>query len=585
MATVAKLHSLDLITLVGWLEADGLVARTDTELVRGLAAKGSLRDKHPLVVMAERQWTATDTGRALTLDRLTEWLAGRLDMRYLKIDPLKIEVSSVTATMTRKYAERYQVLPVAVSPDAVTVGVIDPFDREWEPEVERMQRRRIERVLLNPEDLRRYLPEFYTMSRSVQRAEAEGLAGTMQDLEALVELGGKGELDANDSHVVSIVDWLLQYAYEQRASDIHIEPRREHGRVRFRIDGVMHDVYQLPANVLSPVVSRIKSLGRMDVAEKRRPQDGRVKTRASDGGEVELRLSTMPTAFGEKLVMRIFDPEVLLKDFEQLGFSDQDQTTWDEMIAAAHGVILVTGPTGSGKTTTLYSTLRALAQPEVNVCTVEDPIELLEPSFNQMQVHHAIGLDFASGVRTLLRQDPDIIMVGEVRDGETANMAIQAALTGHLVLSTLHTNDAPSTLERLEDLGVPRYLINNSLLGGMAQRLVRTLCPHCKTGTEVDAVGWADLIGDAELPTPTAFSQAPGCIECRNTGYQGRLGIYEILRFTPEIRRCIADGGAATDVRAIAVGQGMRQLRISGAQHVAAGRTTVEEVFRVVPSE
>jgi general secretion pathway protein E len=585
MATVAKLHSLDLITLVGWLEADGLVARTDTELVRGLAAKGSLRDKHPLVVMAERQWTATDTGRALTLDRLTEWLAGRLDMRYLKIDPLKIEVSSVTATMTRKYAERYQVLPVAVSPDAVTVGVIDPFDREWEPEVERMQRRRIERVLLNPEDLRRYLPEFYTMSRSVQRAEAEGLAGTMQDLEALVELGGKGELDANDSHVVSIVDWLLQYAYEQRASDIHIEPRREHGRVRFRIDGVMHDVYQLPANVLSPVVSRIKSLGRMDVAEKRRPQDGRVKTRASDGGEVELRLSTMPTAFGEKLVMRIFDPEVLLKDFEQLGFSDQDQTTWDEMIAAAHGVILVTGPTGSGKTTTLYSTLRALAQPEVNVCTVEDPIELLEPSFNQMQVHHAIGLDFASGVRTLLRQDPDIIMVGEVRDGETANMAIQAALTGHLVLSTLHTNDAPSTLERLEDLGVPRYLINNSLLGVMAQRLVRTLCPHCKTGTEVDAVGWADLIGDAELPTPTAFSQAPGCIECRNTGYQGRLGIYEILRFTPEIRRCIADGGAATDVRAIAVGQGMRRLRISGAQHVAAGRTTVEEVFRVVPSE
>ena len=347
----------------------------------------------------------------------------------------------------------------------------------------------------------------------------------------------------------------------------------------------MHDVYHLPVNVLSPVVSRIKSLGRMDIAEKRRPQDGRVKTRTRDGGEVELRLSTMPTAFGEKLVMRIFDPEVLLKDFAQLGFSDEDRATWNTMIEQSHGVILVTGPTGSGKTTTLYSTLKELAKPEVNVCTVEDPIELLEPAFNQMQVHHAIGLDFASGVRTLLRQDPDIIMVGEVRDGETANMAVQAALTGHLVLSTLHTNDAPSTLERLEDLGVPRYLINSALLGVMAQRLVRTLCPHCKADADLDEAGWAQLVGEAELPTPAKVSHAMGCLECRNTGYQGRIGIYEILQFTPEIKRCIADGGAASDLRAIAVSQGMRQLRVSGAQHVAAGRTTIEEIFRVVPND
>jgi len=585
MTTVPQLRKMDLTTLVGWLEADGLVSRADTELVRGLVAKGSFADKHPLVVMAERKWRAIEGGRELTLDRLTEWLAGRLEMRYLKIDPLKIDVPAVTATMTHKYARRYQVLPVAVTRDTLTVGVIDPFARDWEAEVERMQRRRIERVLLNPEDLRRYLPEFYSMSRSVQRAEAEGRTGTIQSLEALVEIGSKDELDANDAHVVSIVDWLLQYAYEQRASDIHIEPRREHGRVRFRIDGVMHDVYQLPANVLTPVVSRIKSVGRMDVAEKRRPQDGRIKTRSREGDEVELRLSTMPTAFGEKLVMRIFDPEVLLKDFEALGFSDQDREVWDAMIEEPHGVILVTGPTGSGKTTTLYSTLKALAQPEVNVCTVEDPIELLEPAFNQMQVHHAIGLDFASGVRTLLRQDPDIIMVGEVRDGETANMAVQAALTGHLVLSTLHTNDAPSTLERLEDLGVARFLIGNALLGVMAQRLVRTLCPHCKAQADLDEKGWAELIGAVAVPTPSVVYHPIGCTECRNTGYRGRLGIYEILRFTPEVKRCIADGGNAADVRTIAVSQGMRRLRVSGAQHVAAGRTTIEEVFRVVPGD
>jgi general secretion pathway protein E len=585
MATEARAHSLDLLTLVGWLEADGLVARSDTELVRGLFAKGSFSDKHPLVVMSERNWKAADTGRPLTLDRLTEWLAGRIDMRYVKIDPLNIDVPAVTQTMTHKYARRYQVLPVAVGADSITVGVIDPFDRDWEPEIERMQSRRIDRVLLNPEDLRRYLPEFYTMSKSVQRAEAEGLAGSMQSLEALVDIGGKGELDANDSHIVSIVEWLLQYAYEQRASDIHIEPRRDHGRVRFRIDGVMHDVYQLPANVLSPVVSRIKSLGRMDIAEKRRPQDGRVKTRSKDGDEVELRLSTMPTAFGEKLVMRIFDPTVLLKDFEQLGFSDEDRATWDTMISQPHGVILVTGPTGSGKTTTLYSTLRALAQPQVNVCTVEDPIELLEPSFNQMQVHHAIGLDFAAGVRTLLRQDPDIIMVGEIRDGETANMAVQAALTGHLVLSTLHTNDAPSAVERLEDLGIPRYLINNGVLGVMAQRLVRTLCPHCKAEADLDRAGWHQLVGDTDIPAPAGVSHPIGCMECRNTGYQGRLGIYEILRFTPAVKRCVADGGSATDVGAIAASEGMRRLRFSGALHVAAGRTTIAEVIRVVPSD
>ena len=309
---------------------------------------------------------------------------------------------------------------------------------------------------------------------------SKGAVSLARDFEQLVALGQQGKLDANDSHVVHIVDWLWQYAFEQRASDIHVEPRRDAGQVRFRIDGVLHQVYAIPTPVLVAMTSRIKLLARMEIVEKRRPQDGRIKTVTPAGDEVELRISTMPTAFGEKVVMRIFTPEVLVRDFIELGFTAEDRERWGRMIKEPNGIILVTGPTGSGKTTTLYSSLKQLATPEVNVCTVEDPIEMIEPLFNQMQVQPAIGVDFAHGVRTLMRQDPDIIMVGEIRDRDTADMAVQAALTGHLVLSSLHTNDAPTAVTRMLDLGMPAYLINSTLLGVMAQRLVRTLCPHCK---------------------------------------------------------------------------------------------------------
>ncbi len=281
-----------------------------------------------------------------------------------------------------------------------------------------------------------------------------------------------------------------------------MEPRRDAGNVRFRIDGVLHQVYQIPTPVMAAMTSRIKILGRMDVVEKRRPQDGRIKTRTPDGDEVELRLSTMPTAFGEKLVMRIFNPDVLVKDFTELGFSEEDKERWSQLVTRPHGIILVTGPTGSGKTTTLYSTLKQLAQPDVNVCTIEDPIEMVEPQFNQMQVQAAIGLDFAAGVRTLMRQDPDIIMVGEIRDQETADMAIQAALTGHLVLSTLHTNDAPSAVTRLLDIGVEPYLLHSTILGVLAQRLVRTLCPHCREPVTIDEETWRSLTLPWRLPLP-----------------------------------------------------------------------------------
>jgi general secretion pathway protein E len=383
--------------------------------------------------------------------------------------------------------------------------------------------------------------------------------------------------------VVHIVDWLLQYAFEQRASDIHLEPRRDTGYIRFRIDGVMQKVFELPAPVMTAVTARIKILARMDVAEKRRPQDGRIKTRSASGREVELRISNMPTAFGEKVVMRIFDPDLVVKDFAQLGFSAREAENWRSMVERPHGIVLVTGPTGSGKTTTLYSTLKHLATPELNVCTVEDPIEMVSPEFNQMQVHAAIDLDFAAGVRTLLRQDPDIIMVGEIRDLETAQMAVQASLTGHLVLSTLHTNDAPSAVTRLLDLGVPHYLIQSTLTGVVAQRLVRTLCPHCKQATTQDSHAWTVLTHGWTMPLPAQVYKPVGCLECRNTGFMGRTGIYEMMKVSPQLRGMISAQLDLSGLGQAALAEGMRPLRISAADQVAAGLTTVQEVLTVLP--
>jgi general secretion pathway protein E len=409
------------------------------------------------------------------------------------------------------------------------------------------------------------------------------------NFEQLVEMGKtKGQFDANDQHIVHVVDWLWQYAFDQRASDIHMEPRRDFAEVRFRIDGLLHPVYQIPAAVAAAMTSRIKILGRMDVVEKRRPQDGRIKTRTTDGLEIELRLSTLPTAFGEKLVMRIFDPEVIVKDFSELGFSEDDKTRWKHMTDQPNGIILVTGPTGSGKTTTLYSTLKTLATPEVNVCTIEDPIEMIEPAFNQMQVQPTIELGFAQGVRALMRQDPDIIMVGEIRDLETADMAVQAALTGHLVLSTLHTNDAASAITRLLDLGVPPYLLNSTILGVMAQRLVRTLCRHCKEKVPYGAdregeTGWDEFVAPWKAKRPEHVYRPVGCLECRNTGYLGRVGLYEILLLSPAIRKLINAEADVAKIREHAYKEGMKPLRISGALKVAMGLTTLDEVLKVAP--
>ncbi|MCB1847778.1 MAG: type II/IV secretion system protein [Halieaceae bacterium] len=576
-------HRLSLSTLARDLHSEGRLS--DRDLARVMAAQAV--KVHPLVYLAEQKIEdAASPGRMLDMDGLLAWLGARVEQPVYQIDPLKINVTAIAEVMSRAFAERHRILAVEVSAEEVVVASGEPFVSSWESNLEHVLRKRVRRVLTDPRAIARHTAEFYTMAGSVRGARGgersdSGIGVT--NLEQMLELGSMKEPDANDQHIVNIVDWLLQYAFEQRASDIHIEPRREVGKVRFRIDGVLHSVYELPQQVCAAVTSRIKILGRMDVAEKRRPQDGRLKTRSPEGNEVELRLATLPTAFGEKLVMRIFDPDVLQKTFEQLGLADEDLRRWHRMTSQGNGIVLVTGPTGSGKTTTLYSTLRQLATPEVNVCTIEDPIEMVEGAFNQMQVNHGINLDFSSGVRALMRQDPDIIMVGEIRDLETANMAVQAALTGHLVLSTLHTNDSPSSISRLLELGVPAYLIKATVRGVMSQRLVRILCPACKAFGELDLDAWQQLTHPWQVEPPPQVARPVGCKACRDTGYVGRQGIYEVLVNSPAVQGQITAHMETAAIREVAVSEGMHTLRLSGASRVAAGETTIEEVMRVAP--
>ncbi|MDP1595656.1 MAG: GspE/PulE family protein [Methylotenera sp.] len=541
---------------------------------------------HPLVVIGEQKWkNLKSPHNAITVEWLSSWLAAHASLDYYHIDPLKLDFGSAAQIVSKGYAERLKIMPIAVKNGEAVIATTEPFNTDWIPDLERVLKMKVKLVVANPLEISRYLPEMYSLASSMHAANLAkaGQVVGVQNFEQLVELGKDKNLDANEQHVVNIVDWLFKYAFEQRASDIHLEPRRNMGLMRFRIDGVLHQVYQLPPNIMNAITSRIKLLGRMDMVEKRRPQDGRIKTLSAEGKEIELRLSTMPTAFGEKLVMRIFSPDISGKDFLTLGFSQAQADQWNAWTKAPNGIILVTGPTGSGKTTTLYSTLRLLATPEVNVCTVEEPIEMVEPAFNQMQVQQNIGLGFADGIRTLMRQDPDIIMVGEIRDLETADMAIQAALTGHLVLSTLHTNDSPSAVTRLLDLGVPSYLIHSTVLGIMAQRLVRTLCTSCKVAEPIEQSKWDALVGTFNLAKPEYIYKPVGCLDCRNTGFRGRSGIYEMLTMTPALRKLITPDTDLAKLTKLARKEGMQPLIINGAEKVAAGITTIEELLKVAP--
>lgn len=585
-----KLGGLTLKGLAAALQQSGIITAAQARELYPVGQQPATAtiQTHPIILIAERRWLHTTEPRTLiSIEYLCQWLADLAGIGYLRIDPLKIDVATVTTQVSQAYANRHHILPLEVGERALLVATAEPFRLSWVEELAKILHKQITPVMVNPLDLNRYLDEFYKLSHSIKKAGAkleENQTTKLRDLEQLMELGGSGHLDANNRHIVSIVDWLLQYAFTQRASDIHIEPRREQGNVRFRIDGNMQTVYSIPPHIVTAVTSRLKILGRMDVAEKRRPQDGRIKSRTPDGAEFELRLSTMPTAFGEKLVMRIFNPQVVIQSFNQLGLGSEIQQRWSQLLQQQHGILLVTGPTGSGKTTTLYSSLKRLATPEVNVCTVEDPIENVMEEFNQMQVMPEIGIDFASGIRTLLRQDPDVIMVGEIRDAETANMAIQAALTGHLVLSTLHTHDSTAAIMRLIDIGVADYQIRASLLGVLAQRLLRRLCTTCKAPATLDEEEWQRLIQPWKLAQPNSIFRAVGCDECRHTGYLGRVGIYELLTITPEVSQLITPETSQKTLRHQAIRQGLQSLRLAAALKLAEGVTSYEEILRILPS-
>jgi len=535
----------------------------------------------PIEVVVSLNFASQDNpGLSLTEDVLTELVAKHVGLPFKKIDPLKLNPEITTQILSRAFARRSISIPIERCDDCITLAVADPYNIEVVENIERMGYK-VKRVVSPKTDILKIITEFYGFRSSVTAAAKELSAEIdLGNLEQFVKMKSVSEIEATDKHVVNAVEFLLRYAFDQRASDIHIEPKREASEVRFRIDGMLTTIHRIPKAVHPAFVSRIKMLSRMDIAEKRRPQDGRIKTEFKSR-EVELRVSTMPTAFGEKIVIRIFDPDIILQDLEELGFSPREYELFRSFIGRPHGIILVTGPTGSGKTTTLYSALKSIAMPEVNVITIEDPIEMVYDRFNQVSVQPQIGVTFGSTLRTILRQDPDIIMVGEIRDLETAENAVQASLTGHLVFSTLHTNDAPSAITRLLDLGVPSYLISSTVIGVMAQRLVRRICPRCEKTYELlpeeaQAVG---LIANAERKIVVKYGE--GCPPCRGTGYTGRTGIFEVMEINDGIRAIIRDKSDAELIRKSAIADGMIGLREAAVQKMLNGETTFDEVIRV----
>jgi general secretion pathway protein E len=585
--------------VLGWLVREGVLdetgardarlrepaqrARLTKESVGGPSGRAAIaRVTTPEVLAAMRLQRADGRG-TLTEEAIVQIVAEALDLPWRRLDPLELDLAVVTRAFSRPFARRNACVAVAEQGAALIVAVAEPRDKELFEALRRHTGRDIRVVLAAKGDIMRIIGEFYGFKSTLQAAEREfSRADDVSNLEQLFRLKTDAELEATDQSIVSAVDFLLRNALDQRASDLHFEPKRAEGTVRYRIDGLLHTVHRLPRALVPAVTSRMKMMARLDIAERRKPQDGRIKL-SLGGREIEIRVSTMPTVFGEKVVMRFFDPDLLLQDLGGLGFSEPQLETWRDFVTRPHGIVLVTGPTGSGKTTTLYSTLRTIAVPEVNVVTIEDPIEMVTDAFNQMQIDPRLDVTFSSALRNVLRQDPDIIMVGEIRDGETARYAVQAALTGHLVFSTLHTNDAASAFSRLYDLGVEPFLLSSTLIGVAAQRLVRLNCPHCSvetnlTADQVGMLGLALLEGAAEgLPV----REGQGCLECRGTGFMGRGGVYELLSVTPTIRGLVHRGADSHEIRAAARREGLMTLHEAAVRRLALGETTFEEVYRV----
>ncbi len=520
-------------------------------------------------------------GEPLGEAEIAEAIAADSKLDSVRIDALSLDADLIESKMSRPFARRHRMMPLEMRDGVLRVACANPYDLEAIDSFRRIADQAIELVVASEPDLLKAITDFYGLRHSVKRAERDLTSGVdLGNLEQLIRMKSETEIESSDQHVVNAVEYMFQHAFESRASDIHIEPKRDQALIRFRIDGVLHDIQTMPAVVHKAVVSRLKTMSRLDIAEKRRPQDGRIKASRA-GREIELRVSTLPVAFGEKMVLRIFDPQVLLQDLAGLGYYPDELALVNDFITRPHGIVLVTGPTGSGKTTTLYSALKVIAHREINVTTIEDPIEMVYPEFNQVAVQTRVGITFASALRHILRQDPDVIMVGEIRDGETAQYATQAALTGHLVFSTLHTNDAASSISRMSDLGIEPFMVASTLTGSVAQRLVRKVCPHCIAERHLSR----DEVRTLRISVPEGkrvkVQEGEGCVECRGTGYLGRTGIFEILPVDDKIKELIVEDADAQVIKREAIHRGMRTLRQSALRKLAEGVTTFEEVVRV----
>ena len=585
-------YVLDALAKVRLIEdADAEVVRSQASSQRyrlekeqgAIAGARGLVDISPVELVASFGFNSTQ-GKALTEDRILEVIAAESGLRYVKIDPLKLDPGLITSTLPQAFARRNRLLPLEKIGTQLRVATDNPFNLDAFESVRHRANGPIEIVISAKTDIVRFLREIYGFNKTLKAAEKDLTRGMdLGNLEQLFKLKSLDEIESTDKHIVNAVEYLLHHAFDQRASDIHIEPKREDSHVRLRIDGVLHTVNTMPKVVHNAMVSRLKTLSRLDIAEKRRPQDGRLKISRGDV-EIELRVSTLPVAFGEKMVLRIFDPLILMRDLDELGFEAEQLRLWRSFIGRPNGLVLVTGPTGSGKTTTLYSSMQLLATEEVNVTTIEDPIEMVVEEFNQTSIMPKAGITFASSVRTLLRQDPDVIMVGEIRDPETAQQAIQAALTGHLVLSTLHTNDSVTAITRLVELGIEPYLVASTLTGVIAQRLVREICEACEIETRLSqeqmvVLGLAEE-EDADVESPEV-TQGKGCPQCRYTGLRGRRGVYEVLPITPALQSLIMDGANASQLMAHARETGMKSLREGAVQKLLDGITSFEEVLRL----
>ena len=536
----------------------------------------------PVDIISSMKIKTLDNKEELTEEIIMRAIADNLAIPFKKIDPLELNLDVVTRMIAKPFAIKHLVIPIELIDGELKVAMYNPLNHEALEDIKRVSRVEISPVVSTKTDILKIITEFYGFKSSIVAAEKELVAplADLGNLEQYMKLKPSHEIESTDQHVKNAVDYLLNYAFEQKASDIHIEPKRESGTCRLRIDGVLHDIYSLPKAVYPAIVSRIKSLSRLNIAEKRRPQDGRMKV-AYGRKEAELRVSTVPVAFGEKVVLRVLNPEILFQSLEELGFFPMDLISYNSFLKHTHGIILVTGPTGSGKTTTLYSSLSFLSTPEKNITTVEDPIEMVCPDFNQIAVQPQAGITFASILRNILRQDPDIIMVGEIRDLETAENAIQAALTGHLVLSTLHTNDAVSSITRLIDLGVEPFLINATLVGVIAQRLVRRICPNCMESVVLEQDELKSLGIGLEQEGQIELKRGKGCVQCRKTGYKGRVGIFEMFTITEQVRKLIGKQTTVEDITKVARQEGMSTLRENAIRTMLKGVTTYSEVLRV----